>query len=861
MKEKIKNNLHYFIAPLIVLITFIIIMLVKGIFPFGNNIIADLNMQSIYMPAYYKLYDVLHGTASIFYDYNLGSGTSPFAILVTNGLLSPLSWIIYFTSRSNIPQFMSLIVIIKLLFISFTTYYSLNKIFHNVDKLYTTLFSVIYALSGYIILMYSNIIWLESIALFPLMILGLKYIFENKKSKIFMLSLFFSLIFNYQITLMILPFIFIITALGLLLFNPKNKKMIVTKVLIYVVMAFIFSSFALLPCLNSIINSYSLPININSSFLFDKIIYFFPAAILIFYFIKQILNIKKDKKYTTFYLILFFISSIGIIIPNISESLNNSFYSVFPFKYGFIPIYILILCSMHYLNINKEKEDKKNSKKFLITYILLNILLIYVVNVFKYITIDSNLSLNIDYIKQFIALMIIFIINFIIIVIVVKLPKNIKKYLLIFSTCISIIIFGYFTINVSNVSSAINADNVSESIKELSNNIYRIKDNTLSLGTNYSEFLNIPTNSLSINNISEQQYKHFYRLGYLTDATDIYSSGGTIFSDLLVGNKYILSYQKLPSDLYSLINEKNDVYYYESKYNLSFAIPYFGSTYNDYGDDIFNYQNNIYKKIFNKKDNIIEISKPSFELKNISVTSEDYYYPTNENNSIKFTVDVDELSNIYMNLNIKDGNIYNIIVNGKTLKNPTLTDLQNKNYPVSNQTTILLGQFSKGKVSVELKTSGVTIQNFEIGMININKFIDLVNENSNNISITTKMSTMKINYNNTEKIKSLLIPVNYSNNFKITNNGKEVPYTSNFNDYISLDLKDGINNIVITYKPEYFDLSIYIALIGVIIYNILAYINKRFNLYNNKLIGNISLFIFNVIILILIFKLYLLPLF
>ena len=111
MKEKLKSNLHYFIPPVIVIIIFGIIMAIKGIYPFGPNVAATLDFDANYVPAYYKLYDILHGTSNIFYDINYGGGLGTYSSLVMNALFSPISWLIFFSSRSNIPNFMSFILV------------------------------------------------------------------------------------------------------------------------------------------------------------------------------------------------------------------------------------------------------------------------------------------------------------------------------------------------------------------------------------------------------------------------------------------------------------------------------------------------------------------------------------------------------------------------------------------------------------------------------------------------------------------------------------------------------------------------------------------------------------------------------
>ena len=62
MKEKIKKSAHYFVAPSLVLIIFFILLILKRIYPFGENLIGSINIDEIFIPMFYKMYDILHGT-------------------------------------------------------------------------------------------------------------------------------------------------------------------------------------------------------------------------------------------------------------------------------------------------------------------------------------------------------------------------------------------------------------------------------------------------------------------------------------------------------------------------------------------------------------------------------------------------------------------------------------------------------------------------------------------------------------------------------------------------------------------------------------------------------------------------------
>ena len=71
MKEKIKKSAHYFIAPGIVLFIFLVLLILKKIYPFGDNLIGSVNIDDIFIPMFYKMYDILHGTADFFFDFKL----------------------------------------------------------------------------------------------------------------------------------------------------------------------------------------------------------------------------------------------------------------------------------------------------------------------------------------------------------------------------------------------------------------------------------------------------------------------------------------------------------------------------------------------------------------------------------------------------------------------------------------------------------------------------------------------------------------------------------------------------------------------------------------------------------------------
>lgn len=207
--KNIKKYKDYFIGPLIVLLIVLFIFLLKGIYPFGNKTIAIGDLGQSYMTFYHFLFDVLRGDKSVFFDYALGMGSNTYGGFVIDGFINPINWIVVIGNRNSIPYKLSFILIIKLMVISLTSYILFKKI-NRKNNFYNILFSAFYALSRYTLSYYSNLMWLDVVALFPLFVLATKHMFDTNKTYWFGIVLALILICNYNLAYMVLLFIIMI---------------------------------------------------------------------------------------------------------------------------------------------------------------------------------------------------------------------------------------------------------------------------------------------------------------------------------------------------------------------------------------------------------------------------------------------------------------------------------------------------------------------------------------------------------------------------------------------------------------------------------------------------------------------------
>jgi len=201
-KQKFSGNYIFFISPALVLAVFLILFAIKGLSPFGQYVYLPSDMYHQYCPFLSELWYKLREGGSLLYSWDTGLGTN-FTALFAYYLSSPLNFLIGLFPHSMIAPLMNAFIVIKMMCASFFFTLYLSK--HYNDKhILICVWSVFYAMSGYIAAYAWNIMWLDVIAVFPLVILGIEVLVKKKRPFLFIISLGLSVIFNYYIAIMVI---------------------------------------------------------------------------------------------------------------------------------------------------------------------------------------------------------------------------------------------------------------------------------------------------------------------------------------------------------------------------------------------------------------------------------------------------------------------------------------------------------------------------------------------------------------------------------------------------------------------------------------------------------------------------------
>jgi uncharacterized membrane protein YfhO len=207
-----------FFVPVVIMI---IIFAQRGIFPFGEESFLRTDMYHQYAPFFSEFRHKLAEGGSLLYSWDIGLGVN-FAALYAYYLASPLNWLLILCPGKYVIEFMTAAIVLRigLAGLSFTCYLRKRS---GVPDFGACFFGIFYALSGYMAAYSWNIMWLDCIVLFPLILLGLEQLVREKKGLLYCISLALSILSNYYISIMICMFMVIYFAV-LMVLDWENFK-------------------------------------------------------------------------------------------------------------------------------------------------------------------------------------------------------------------------------------------------------------------------------------------------------------------------------------------------------------------------------------------------------------------------------------------------------------------------------------------------------------------------------------------------------------------------------------------------------------------------------------------------------------
>ena len=363
-----------FVVPVVVMI---IIFTQRGIFPFGEQSFLRTDMYHQYAPFFSEFQHKLKEGSSLLYSWNIGMGVN-FTALYAYYLASPLNWLLIFCPKSLVIEFMTYSIVLKIGFSGLSMAWYLRKRYQR-DDFGVAFFGIFYALSGYMAAYSWNIMWLDCILLFPLIMLGLERLVKEKKGMLYCITLGLAILSNYYISIMICVFMVLYFVSLLILEEKMGWIKFISRCgwfSLYSLLAGGMSAVILLPEIYALqmtaSGDVSFPKTVSSYFsIFDMIarhivnvkteigldhwpnIYCGVAVLMFFLLYLGCRRIKAREKAVYCALLLFFFASFSM---NVLNFIWHGFHypNSLPCRQSFIYIFLmLVICYRAYMHLEE----------------------------------------------------------------------------------------------------------------------------------------------------------------------------------------------------------------------------------------------------------------------------------------------------------------------------------------------------------------------------------------------------------------------------------------------------------------------------------------------------------------------------
>ena len=177
----------------------------RGVFPFGQEsvLVLDLNGQYVYF--FEGLRDILRGDGSFLYSFKRALG-GEFTGIYAYYLSSPFSIITALLPKSMITEALLIMFLLKVGSCGLTFGIYLEATRRQRNSATAVMFSTMYALCAYAVVMQHNTMWIDNMILMPIIMLGIENLIRFGKFKMYVISLSLAIWSNFYIGYMMCIF-------------------------------------------------------------------------------------------------------------------------------------------------------------------------------------------------------------------------------------------------------------------------------------------------------------------------------------------------------------------------------------------------------------------------------------------------------------------------------------------------------------------------------------------------------------------------------------------------------------------------------------------------------------------------------
>lgn len=201
-----KNMAYIWITGVGTLVMFVV-WIFNGIGPFDNNSMLLVDGIHQYTPFFSEYYEKITNGGGLLYSWNVGMGGN-FLSLFSYYLSSPFNLIIFLFDKDCLVGAVSFSLTLKIILSGLTmAYYLKNKQGKQANDMVIIALSLAYAFNNYMVGYNWCTMWVDTIMIFPLVILGFERLMEKRDYRLYMLTLCYALFCNYYIGFIVCLFL------------------------------------------------------------------------------------------------------------------------------------------------------------------------------------------------------------------------------------------------------------------------------------------------------------------------------------------------------------------------------------------------------------------------------------------------------------------------------------------------------------------------------------------------------------------------------------------------------------------------------------------------------------------------------
>lgn len=800
-----------FVVPLIIMV---VIFIIRGIFPFGQQSFFNGDLYHQYFPFLKELNSIIKSGGSLMYSWRAGLGTN-FLAMFAYYLATPTNLLSLIVPEGFLIEFISYMSLIKMGLAGLTFSHYLRKKF-NTNSNAIILFSLGYSMCAYFAAYNWNVMWLDCLIMIPLIILGLDRLVNEGKMSLYIISLGFCIYSNYYLSIMVC--MFVVLYYIVLFVGAKHKLRSIWQFACSSLLAGGIATVLILPEIGSMAYSEfttgTIPTVLKSYFsMFEAFarqlmmvdlelgldhwpnIYCGVAIIILLFLYMFTGKVSLKERIPKIILTVFMLFSFSYNIPNyIWHGLNYP--NSYPARQSFLYIFLILTMGFEaYLHIKETKW---------IWLILSGVLGGGIIGL-AYVFVNDDAFSIWTYLCSGLAMAIFFVL-----LLIYKKSKSLRKTALYLVSLVFVIIevtgnMMYTSVGTVSRTNYVNEMDkysaLSDYIKKADTSFYRVEKTTRV--TQNDSMLSSYDSATLFSSVSNSLVKEFYaRYGLKCSKVFYCADGATPLISSMLGVKYTMGQFETTDDpMYEKQLNCEDAYLYKNKYYLplGFCIPEQNLKLTPNPKDLLKESQKRNRSGYPVFDDLNELAKKLGATEDLFVKIEVV------NSSGSTVIEVPS-----------DGRVYSYTSNGNIKKLTALWGPKTETYSGYTDNYICdLGSHKAGDI-ITLSTSDITNTLSTTAVIFNEEAFNKLYEQLN--SSTLKIAEMNDTYIkgtvSTNESKDLFLSIPYNLNWKVKVDGIETNYSAFDDTFISIPITSGTHTIELIYQDKLFIIGLVISLVS-----------------------------------------------